>query len=697
MRLTERLKKQFASLLGAMLLLQVLPMSTMGQKPNLRQKAMSQEAAEIRQDQADQQAESADRGSWQRKIAVDLEQRVDAVNFGRSRDKVSRVIIQLRDKGPAGPVGQNVKGIMVTDAKSTMLADPSVRAELQTKFARYNGSLKNTFNTMGLISVEMPLSRIRDLEYDDDIAYISPDRPIASHGHVENTIGASQTDGRTEVPGFTSLNGTGVGIAVLDSGIDNTHNLIKASTGRPSVVYSKTYTGIAGNRDYFGHGTHVASLLAGSPGFKSDYYGGVAYESKVISLAVLDGSGVGLSSNVIAAIDWCITNKATYNIRVINMSLGAPASDSYKTDPLCLAARRAYNAGIVVVVAAGNHGKDSLGHKVYGGIDSPGIEPSVITVGATNSFGTDSRADDTIATYSSRGPTRGYSTDASGIKHYDNLIKPDLVAPGNKLIGAVSPSSVGKLTSLVTLFPSLKVGSSTTYDQCMYLSGTSMSTPVVAGAAAMMLEANPNLTPGLVKAILMYTAQPLQNFNTLEQGAGRLNVEGAVRIAGWVKSDASTLTNGASMLNSWNEGGQDNSIGSENVAWGRGVVTNYCVLYGSALMTKWQAMYAQGDLLADATSVTGGILSRNLSLVSSGVYNTAGPLTNTGVLISDGVLLADGVLLSDGVLLADGVLLGDGVLISDGVLLGDGVLISDGVLLSDSALGDNTAAMQPAP
>ena len=156
------------------------------------------------------------------------------------------------------------------------------------------------------------------------------------------------------------------------------------------MVYSKTYTGIAGNKDYFGHGTHVASLLAGSPAFKSDYYGGIAYEANVISLAVLDGAGTGLSSNVIAALDWCVTNKATYNIRVINMSLGTPAKDSYKTDPLCLAARRAYNAGIVVVVAAGNRGKNALGQKIYGGIDSPGIEPSVITVGATNSFGTDS-------------------------------------------------------------------------------------------------------------------------------------------------------------------------------------------------------------------------------------------------------------------------------------------------------------------
>src|ERR1051326_3756689 len=89
-----------------------------------------------------------------------------------------------------------------------------------------------------------------------------------------------------------------------------------------------------------------------------------------------------------------------------------------------------------------------------------------------------------------------------------------------------------------------------------------MSTPVVAGIAAMMLEANPNLTPNLVKAILMYTAQPLRNFNTLEQGAGEVNAEGAVRVAGWVKSNASSLSQGSSMLNSWDETGQSNYMQS---------------------------------------------------------------------------------------------------------------------------------------
>ena len=114
------------------------------------------------------------------------------------------------------------------------------------------------------------------------------------------------------------------------------------------------------------------------------------------------------------------------------MSLGMPAIDSYQFDPVCQAVRRLVNAGVVVVAAAGNNGKDNTGNKVYGQIHCPGNEPSAITVGASNTFGTDTRSDDAITTYSSRGPTRSYWVDSGGTKHFDNLVKPDLVAPGNK-------------------------------------------------------------------------------------------------------------------------------------------------------------------------------------------------------------------------------------------------------------------------
>ena len=245
----------------------------------------------------------------------------------------------------------------------------------------------------------------------------------------------------------------------------------------------------------------------------------------------------------------------------MNLSLGTGARDSYTTDPLCLAARRAFNAGIVVVASAGNTGKDANGNKVYGAIGSPGIEPSVITVGAVNTYGTDIRSDDTVATFSSRGPTRGYKT-VSGVRKYDNLIKPDLVAPGNKLI---APEALGYGTpdplsgwiyyknKMVTDYPSLRVteyvnsGGGVNLKGYQYCSGTSMAAPVVAGTVALMLQIRPNLTPSLVKAILMYSAQPINGANTLEQGAGSLNADGAARLAQLVKSTL-PKTNGSAML-----------------------------------------------------------------------------------------------------------------------------------------------------
>ena len=152
--------------------------------------------------------------------------------------------------------------------------------------------------------------------------------------------------------------------------------------------------------------------------------------ANIISLKVLDAQGKGLAADVIQAIDWAVKNRRRYNIRVINMSLGGAVTQGWRDDPICQAVERAYRAGIVVVASAGNFGKTTDGRPIYGGITTPGISPFAITVGALNTKGTPWRSDDEVASYSSKGPTL-----------FDHLIKPDLVAPGNKILGLAAPGS----------------------------------------------------------------------------------------------------------------------------------------------------------------------------------------------------------------------------------------------------------------
>ena len=274
-----------------------------------------------------------------------------------------------------------------------------------------------------------------------DVAYVSLNRDVQPMGHLTVTTGADKVRA-TPNPASTSLDGTGVGIAILDSGIDTAHDsfLNRSNAGR--VVYSEDFTGEGRTDDPYGHGTHVAALAAGNGRISNAQYTGIAPNANLINLRVLNADGLGTTGTVLRALDWVATNRVAYNIRVVNMSLGMPAVDSYRDDPICRAVRRLVDAGVVVFAAAGNNGKDDDGNKLYGHIHSPGNEPSAITVGATNTFGTDARDDDSIASFSSRGPTRSFTTDDDGVSQYDNIIKPDIVAPGNKLIEAEAVTTI---------------------------------------------------------------------------------------------------------------------------------------------------------------------------------------------------------------------------------------------------------------
>ena len=216
--------------------------------------------------------------------------------------------------------------------------------------------------------------------------------------------------------------------------------------------------------------------------FRSDYRG-IAYGGCLVNLRALGDDGSGTASNVIEAIDWAIENRNRYNIRIINLSLGAEVLQPFRDDPLCEAVERATRAGMLVVAAAGNNGQTEDGTPQFGLITSPGNSPYALTVGALDTHGTPQRSDDTLAPWSSKGPTR-----------FDMVLKPDVAAPGVRVVGAEAANSY-----LAQTYPQRHVAGRGA-DGYMQLSGTSMSSAVVSGAAALILEERANLRPGETKA-----------------------------------------------------------------------------------------------------------------------------------------------------------------------------------------------------
>ena len=278
--------------------------------------------------------------------------------------------------------------------------------------------------------------------------------------------------------------GNGVGVAVIDTGISgDLPDFVTA--GRSRVIASAVTNPCATTaNDEFGHGTHVAGLIAGnslnSPVKKNlaGRYMGVAPRANLISVKVSDDDGETTVLDVIYGIQFAVDNKSQLGIRVVNLSLSSTVAESYLTDPLDAAVESAWFSGLVVVAAAGNDGtaSDAVSY-------APGNDPYVITVGGVDDRGTKSRDDDILAPWSSRGVTQ------------DGFQKPEVLAPGLRLVSTLAIGS-----DFEKLCRKCIVGRS-----YFRLSGTSMSTAVVSGAVALMLEKRPSLTPNQVKGAMLAT------------------------------------------------------------------------------------------------------------------------------------------------------------------------------------------------
>ena len=394
-------------------------------------------------------------------------------------------------------------------------------------------------------SAEIGAADIGALTADPDVLGVSTDARVTSFAEV-SAAPAAQVDTLTEVLGTEDLDLTAdhIGIAVLDSGLYRGNDL---GGGRTDKFWDFLGEGKGKAFDDYGHGTHVAGIISGdgkhSPTKRRGSekgtrevarFRGVAPKARLLSFKVLDEQGVGYTSQVIQALEFLTENRERLKIHIVNLSLGHPILEPAETDPLVLAVEAATRSGLIVVVSAGNYGRNPVTGEIgYAGITSPGNAPSAITVGAYDTHDTISRLDDTIPGYSSRGPT-----------WYDGLAKPDVVAPGQAIVAAAAPEG-----TLFRDYPQRRVAGKDGKPNYFRLSGTSMATAVASATIALMLERHREvwgddapLSANAVKALLQFTALPIRGYDGLTQGTGALNAVGAIELAGSI--DPSTPVGG---------------------------------------------------------------------------------------------------------------------------------------------------------
>ena len=334
---------------------------------------------------------------------------------------------------------------------------------------------------------------------------------VAGDGKVRATgVDMSQYDGWSpnniwddvlQLPRLgNQYDGTGVTVAVLDTGVIGSPDL--DSRVLVKVDFTADHDGI----DRYGHGTHMAGIIAGDGTNSGGQYMGVAPGAKIVSVKIAGANGATDVSAVIAGIQWVVAHKAQYNIRILNLSYGTDSKQSYLVDPLDYAVEQAWFSGILVVVAAGNRGPNA------GTIAKPADDPFVVTVGAANSRSSIDRSDDVAAAFSARGPTQ------------DGVAKPDLLAPGISIVSIRAPGS-----TIDQGHPAARVG-----DAYFKGTGTSQAAAVISGVAARLFQQSPGLSPDVAKNILEIAAfKALRSMNGAGKGLADGKAAHDVLAGGW--------------------------------------------------------------------------------------------------------------------------------------------------------------------
>ncbi|HEX5322746.1 MAG TPA: S8 family peptidase [Capsulimonadaceae bacterium] len=493
----------------------------------------------------------------------------------------------------------------------------------------FPGHIRRVMPAGGFVAMDVTPSQALALSHNSAVKHVSFDWGVTTTGLLSSLVGGllggrdSSTDSSisyetqrsdASVAWSNGLMGDGVGVAVVDSGIAPHPDIANRIVGWQDFV-----NGQPTPYDDYGHGTHVAGIVAGDGTASSQYsthFVGVAPHANLIGVKVLDENGMGTTSTVIAGIDWCIQHAQQYNIRVINLSIGHAVYESYVTDPLCQEVEAAWNAGLVVVVAAGNYGRlhnntslfaNNGGYGTnYGSISSPGNDPDAITVGAMKLGSNPSyRTQDAVASYSSRGPSLG-----------DDILKPDIIAYGNLVTSLYdAQGTLDQQFSGNAVKPSQYGGSGS--PEYFILSGTSMATPVVAGAAALMLEHTPNISPDTLKLRLMLSADKW-GADAFSYGAGYLDIPAAlscqaVAVVPMVSPSLAVLPGG--LVGIVTPANSEQGIWGNSALWGGRVMARGNALYGSSTVggqsALWggRAIYGSSTIWGDSATWGAGVTS----------------------------------------------------------------------------------------
>ncbi len=329
---------------------------------------------------------------------------------------------------------------------------------------------------------------------------VTPDVSVSVQGVPESTGPHTPSDVFLQQTGATQLaasgdTGQGITVAVLDTGIDDLPDFSGRLIGGVDLTGENDPF-----QDGYGHGTFVAGLIAGDGASSGGEYSGEAPGANLVSIKVAGADGLTDLAKIILGLQWAVDNQGVYGIRILNLSLGFQPTESTVIDPVDQAVQAVWDSGIAVVASAGNAGPFN------GTILSPGDDPLVITVGALDDMASPSVSGDEMCDFSSVGPTSP-----------DGWAKPDLVTSGRSVVSLAAPGS-----TIYDDYPSARIGTANFVG-----SGTSFSTAITSGAAALVLADNPGLTPDELKARLLGTTNPGPVGNPFVDGHGALDAYAA--------------------------------------------------------------------------------------------------------------------------------------------------------------------------